>query len=51
MIFLRKLYPNNEFIFNQNSIKNISYNLIPKQHLVILNEVEDIPPNSSEKFS
>ncbi len=41
--FLRKLYPNNEFIFNQNSIKNISYNLIPKQQLVILNEVEDIP--------
>ena len=41
--FLRKLYPNNEFIFNQNSIKKISYNLISKQQLVILNEVEDIP--------
>ena len=41
--FLSKIYSKNEFIFNSNSLKNIDYNFLQKQELIILNELEIIP--------
>lgn len=41
--FLSKIYTNNEFEFSEISLKNINYNLIEKQQLIILNELTEIP--------
>ena len=46
--FLSKIYTENEFIFSKNSIENINYNLIPKQQLIILNELTKIPETLSK---
>ncbi|TDQ29921.1 BatA domain-containing protein [Tenacibaculum caenipelagi] len=51
--FLSRIYTKEEFNFSTSSIQNVNYNLIPKQHLVILNELENIPKtliNSLESF-
>ena len=41
--FLKRIYPSEEFNFTTSSITNIDYNSIPKQDLIILNELENIP--------
>ncbi len=41
--FLKKIYTNNEFNFSSSSIQNINYNLLEKQELIILNELNEIP--------
>lgn len=41
--FLNKIYTKDEFNFLQSSIKNINYNAIPKQQLIILNEIKNLP--------
>ncbi|WP_431166397.1 BatA domain-containing protein [Tenacibaculum halocynthiae] len=41
--FLSKIYTKDEFNFLQSSIKNINYNSIPKQQLIVLNEIESLP--------
>lgn len=43
--FLAKIYSKNEFNFKTSSLKNIDYNLIQKQELIILNELKNIPPS------
>jgi hypothetical protein len=40
--FLSKIYTKDKFNFIQSSIQNINYNSIPKQQLIILNELEEI---------
>ena len=41
--FLSKIYTKNKFNFNTSSLQNINYNLLQKQELIILNELEEIP--------
>ncbi|MGG8495812.1 BatA domain-containing protein [Tenacibaculum sp. TC6] len=41
--FLTKIYTNDEFSLSQSSAQNINYNSIPKQQLIILNELETLP--------
>ncbi len=41
--FLRKIYTENEFNFNTSLLPNLNYNNIQKQHLILLNELENIP--------
>jgi hypothetical protein len=41
--FLSKIYTKNEFNFNSSSLQNINYNLLKKQTLIILNELDKIP--------
>ncbi len=41
--FLSKIYTKNDFHFIGLSAKNINYNLIPKQQLIVLNELDKIP--------
>lgn len=41
--FLSKIYNKKEFIFTSSTIQNTNYNSIPKQQLIILNELENIP--------
>ncbi len=51
--FLKKIFTKKEFIFTESAAKNIAYNAIPKQQLVILNELVAIPPtllNSLDEF-
>ena len=51
--FLSKIYTKREFNFSQSSLKNINYNSIQKQELIILNELNEIPKklaNSLEAF-
>lgn len=40
--FLSKIYTDDEFNFTQNTPENINYNLIPKQDILILYELEKI---------
>lgn len=52
--FLSRIYTEEEFNFSTSSLQNVNYNSIPKQHLVILNELEDIPQtliNSLESYT
>ena len=51
--FLSRIYTKEEFNFTASSLQNVNYNEIPKQHLVILNELENIPQtliNSLESY-
>jgi len=41
--FLTKIYTKNEFNFNVSSLQNINYNVLEKQQLIILNELNDLP--------
>tara|TARA_R110002126_G_C10490123_1_gene503597 strand:+ start:9249 stop:11198 length:1950 start_codon:yes stop_codon:yes gene_type:complete len=41
--FLSKIYTKDEFNFTQSRIQNVNYNAIPKQQIIILNELEKIP--------
>jgi len=41
--FLSKIYTTEEFVFTQNTIKNINYSVFEQQHLIVLNELENIP--------
>ncbi|MBL4604981.1 MAG: BatA domain-containing protein [Flavobacteriaceae bacterium] len=40
---LSKIYTSDEFNFTNSPIQNVNYNVIPNQHLIILNQVEEIP--------
>ena len=51
--FLSRIYTKEEFNFTASSLQNVNYNEIPKQHLVVLNELENIPQtliNSLESY-
>lgn len=41
--FLQRIYTKEEFNFTSSSLQSINYNLIDKQHLIVLNELENIP--------
>ncbi|WP_111707459.1 BatA domain-containing protein [Lutibacter citreus] len=41
--FLSKIYTQSEFNFLSSSIKNLNYNTIQKQDLIVLNEIEIFP--------
>jgi hypothetical protein len=41
--FLSKIYSKEDFNFLQSSLQNVNYNTIPKQQIIILNELEKIP--------
>lgn len=41
--FLSKIYTKEEFNFTQTSLQNVNYNSIPKQQIILLNELEKIP--------
>ncbi len=47
--FLAKIYTKNEFNFRNNTLKQIDYNAILKQDLIVLNELDKIP-NSLQKI-
>ncbi len=47
--FLTKIYTKNEFNFINNTLKQVDYNIISKQDLIILNELDEIP-NSLQKI-
>jgi hypothetical protein len=48
--FLSKIYSKEEFNFTQSSIKNVNYNNIPKQQVIILNELKEIPESLSKSM-
>ncbi|WKD86901.1 hypothetical protein KCTC32516_02281 [Polaribacter huanghezhanensis] len=41
--FLSKIFTKNEFNFDSNSLQNSNYNILQKQELIILNELEKLP--------
>ncbi|WP_439132277.1 BatA domain-containing protein [Polaribacter sp.] len=49
--FLAKIYTKDEFNYTHSSVKNINYNTIPKQQIIILNELEKIPEILSKSIS
>ncbi|MBL4724177.1 MAG: BatA domain-containing protein [Lutibacter sp.] len=52
--YLPKIYTKNEFNYNSFPLKNLNYNILQNQHLIILNELENIPSeliNSLQGFT
>lgn len=43
--FLNRIYTEKEFNFKQTTQQNVDFNSIPKQHLIILNEIKNISNN------
>ncbi|MFD1294318.1 hypothetical protein ACFQ5N_10765 [Lutibacter holmesii] len=41
--FLAKIYTENEFNFTTTPLPNLNYNTLQNQHLILLNELENIP--------
>ena len=41
--YLKRIYPDNEFLFSSFLLKNLNYRDLESQHLLILNELENIP--------
>ncbi|CAM1367126.1 N-terminal double-transmembrane domain-containing protein [Tenacibaculum sediminilitoris] len=41
--FLQRIYTKGEFNFTSSSLQSTNYNSIDKQHLIVLNELENIP--------
>lgn len=41
--FLTKIYTKNEFNYSSYPLKNLNYNKLRNQHLIILNELDNIP--------
>lgn len=48
--FLNKIYTKDEFNFTESTLQNVNYNTIPKQQIVILNELENIPESLSKSL-
>ncbi|CAL2077793.1 conserved membrane hypothetical protein [Tenacibaculum dicentrarchi] len=40
--FLKRIYSDDEFDFKALNTQNLNYNLIPKQHLIVLNEIDNL---------
>lgn len=52
--FLQRIYTKEEFNVTSSTLKSVNYNLIDKQHLIVLNELENIPEtlsNSLESYT
>ena len=49
--FLNKIYTEDEFNFTSNQLQNLNYNLLKSQHLIILNELENIPIELSKSLN
>ena len=48
--FLNKIYSKEEFNFTQTNLQNVNYNALPKQQIIILNELEKIPESLSKSL-
>jgi hypothetical protein len=48
--FLPKIYTKDEFNFTQSSLQNVNYNTLPKQQIIILNELKNIPESISKSL-
>lgn len=48
--FLSKIYSKDEFNFTSTKLQNVNYNTIPKQQIIILNELEKIPETLSKSI-
>ncbi|APZ46930.1 hypothetical protein BW723_11825 [Polaribacter reichenbachii] len=48
--FLSKIYTKDEFNFSTSTLQNVNYNAIPKQQIIILNELEKIPETLSKSI-
>ena len=43
--FLNRIYTKDEFKLTTTNIQNLNYNLVPKQNLIVLNEIKIFPKN------
>jgi hypothetical protein len=41
--FINRIYTKDEFKLINSSVQNLNYNLIPKQNLIVLNEIKNFP--------
>jgi hypothetical protein len=48
--FLTKIYTENEFNFTTTSLQNLNYNTLQNQHLIILNELDNFPPEFNKSI-
>ena len=48
--YLEKIYTKNDFNLNTSLLQNLDYNTINEQHLIVLNELEEITPELITKL-
>ncbi|MDT7833210.1 BatA domain-containing protein [Flavobacteriaceae bacterium S356] len=49
--YLQNIFTDDVFVFNQVSSSKINYNIVPKQQLILLNEMDDIPSTLSNALT
>lgn len=49
--YLRRIYEDNEFLFTSFLLKNLNYRDLESQHLILLNELENIPASLMASIS
>ncbi len=49
--YLSKIYTNDEFNYASTTLSNLDYNILNHQHLLILNEIEHVPPTFGSTLS
>ncbi|NLP56999.1 BatA domain-containing protein [Lutibacter sp. B1] len=49
--FLPRIYTQNEFNFTSTPLQKLNYNTIQNQHLIILNEIENIPSELTKSLN
>jgi len=49
--YLRRIYPDNEFLFSSFSLKNLNYRDLESQNLILLNELEKLPTSLMASIS
>ncbi len=49
--YLRRIYPDKEFLFSSFSLKNLNYRDLESQNLILLNELEKIPTSLMASIS
>ena len=49
--YLQNIFTDDAFVFNQVSSSKINYNILPKQQLILLNEIDNIPSTLSNALT
>lgn len=49
--YLQNIFTKNDFTFEQVSSSKINYNILPKQQLILLNEIDEIPSSLSNALT
>jgi len=50
-LYMKHLFEEDEFNFKEQELQNLNYNILDKQHTIILNEIENIPTSLQNRLT